>query len=216
MTSDSYLHKVHEGRAGGPVLFVFHGTGADENQFFELGQQLMPEATVIAPRGDVSEHGAARYFKRTGEGVYDMEDLRLRTGKMIDFVRAQAANLEPSHIAGLGYSNGANILASVLFAAPGLFDSAVLMHPLIPFEPKVDGTLDGTHILMTAGRHDPIGPEPLTRVLEERLKALRADVRTVWHEGGHELRPSELSAAQSFLQIAQGNDNGREQVEHRA
>src|SRR5690606_7870188 len=129
-------------------------------------KQLLPGATIIAPRGDVSEYGAARYFRRTSEGVYDMEDLARATEKMAKFVEAHRAEHGPSVIVGLGYSNGANILASVLFARPGLFDAAVLMHPLIPFEPKVDGDLAATRILMTAGRHDPICPPALTERLE--------------------------------------------------
>jgi phospholipase/carboxylesterase len=131
MTTDSYIHRVEPGRPGGPLLFAFHGTGADETQFLGLGRALMPAASVIAPRGDVSEHGAARYFRRTAEGVYDMEDLARATVKMAGFVAAHREKAQAETVAGLGYSNGANILASVLFARPGLFDAAVLMHPLI-------------------------------------------------------------------------------------
>ncbi|TYR34917.1 alpha/beta hydrolase [Mesorhizobium microcysteis] len=199
MTTDSYTYKT-AGAPGGPLLFVFHGTGADENQFLGLGGELLPGATVIAPRGDVSEHGAARYFRRTGEGVYDMADLARATEKMAGFVRAHVEAAKPSAVVGLGYSNGANILASVLFAAPGLFDAAVLMHPLIPFEPKVDGSLAGTRVLMTAGRRDPICPPALTERLHGGLRHLGAEVELVWHDGGHEIRQTELLAAQAFLE----------------
>jgi phospholipase/carboxylesterase len=61
------------------IFIVFHGTGGDENQFFGLAEQLLPAATIVSPRGDVSEYGAARFFRRTGEGVYDMEDLARAT-----------------------------------------------------------------------------------------------------------------------------------------
>jgi phospholipase/carboxylesterase len=144
MTIDSYIHKIAGGSAAGPLFLVLHGTGADENQFFGLARDLLPEATVVAPRGDVSEHGAARYFRRTGEGVYDMDDLARATQKMRDFVKAHRDAARPSAVIGLGYSNGANILASVLFEEPGLFDAAVLMHPLIPFEPEIRGSLSGS------------------------------------------------------------------------
>ena len=199
MTIDAYIHKTAAGNRGGPLLFVFHGTGADESQFLGLGRDLMPAATVIAPRGDVSEHGAARYFRRTGEGVYDMDDLARATAKMAGFVRAHRDAAQPSSVIGLGYSNGANILASVMFAEPGLFDAAVLMHPLIPFEPRVEGDLAATRVLMTAGQRDPICPAPLTLRLEETLKALKADVETFWHDGGHEIRQGEISATDAFL-----------------
>lgn len=199
MTTGSYVHKIAAGQPGGPLLFVFHGTGADENQFLGLGRDLLPGATVIAPRGDVSEHGAARYFRRTGEGVYDMEDLARATSKMADFVRAHRDETQPSKVIGLGYSNGANILATVMFAEPNLFDAAVLMHPLIPFDPQMEGDLAGRRILMTAGRHDPICPAPLTTRLEDTLRGLHADVELFWHDGGHEIRQGEIAATEAFL-----------------
>ena len=68
-----------------------------------------------------------------------MDDLARATDKMAGFVRAHVEAAKPSAVLGLGYSNGANILASVLFAGPALFDAAVLMHPLIPFEPEIEG-----------------------------------------------------------------------------
>jgi phospholipase/carboxylesterase len=199
MSTDSYIQKISEGRAGGPLFFVFHGTGADENQLLAVARQLMPEATIVSPRGDVSEHGAPRFFRRTGEGVYDMEDLAARTAKMAGYVQAHKEERRPSAVLGMGYSNGANILASVVFEQPQLFDGVVLMHPLIPFQPQVKGTLDNLSVLMTAGRRDPICPAPLTEQLSEALVSHAAAVDTVWHEGGHEVRPEEFEAARQFL-----------------
>jgi len=198
MSIDGYIHKILPGTPGGPLLFVFHGTGGDENQLPSLGRDLLPAATIVSPRGDVSEFGAARFFRRTGEGVYDMADLARGTAKMADFVAAHAA-AKPSAVLGLGYSNGANILASTAFARPDLFDAVVLMHPLIPFEPKIDGGLAGKHILVTAGRRDPICPPDLTARLTAYLRAAGADVTVEWHEGGHEVRPNEIAAARAFL-----------------
>jgi phospholipase/carboxylesterase len=203
MEKDAYIHKVLPGPVrstlGGPLLFVFHGTGADESQLLGLGRDLMPDATVISPRGDVSEHGAARFFRRTGEGVYDMADLARATDKMAGFVRAHIEAQKPSSVLGLGYSNGANILASVIFAQPSLFDAAALMHPLIPFVPEVHGSLAGRRILITAGRHDPICPPDLTDRLVGDLRGAQAAVTVEWHEGGHEVRPNEIEAARLFL-----------------
>jgi len=199
MSIDAYGYKQIAGGPNRPLFFLFHGTGGDENQFVGLAGELVPGAGIVAPRGDVSEYGAARFFRRTGEGVYDMQDLARATEKMAGFVRAHIDAVKPSAVLGLGYSNGANILASVLFAEPGLFDAAVLMHPLIPFAPKIDGSLNGTAILMTAGKRDPICPPDLTISLESHLKAAGADVVLAWHEGGHELRQSEIEVAYHFL-----------------
>ena len=158
----------------------------------------MPTSTSVAPRADVSEHGAARFFRRAAEGVYDMDDLARATTRMVSFVNAWKDGAAGPTL-GLGYSNGANILASAIFADPNLFDAVVLMHPLIPFEPRIEDGLAGRRILITAGRRDPICPPDLTSLLERHLRAAGADVSLEWHEGGHELRPSEVDAARRFL-----------------
>lgn len=198
MSRDSYIHRSMPGAPDGPLLFTFHGTGGDENQLAGLGRELVASATIISPRGDISEHGAARFFRRAAEGVYDMDDLARATAKTISFVRAWKDSAAGSSF-GLGYSNGANILASAVFADPDLFDAVVLMHPLIPFQPRIEGSLVGRRILITAGRRDPICPPNLTTRLESHLRAAGADVALEWHEGGHELRPSEVVAARRFL-----------------
>jgi phospholipase/carboxylesterase len=185
--------------AGSPLLFLFHGTGGDENNLVALGRQLMPEAHLIAPRGDVSEGGALRFFKRTAEGVYDMADFARATEKMGRFVAEQAERLEPASVAALGYSNGANILASVLFDAPDRIDRAVLMHPLIPFEPSPQQMLAGKQVLITAGRRDPIAPAALTEQLARYFGEQGAEISLEWHDGGHEIVQAELAAAQRFL-----------------
>jgi len=165
MTDTTYVHRLKAGAPGKPILFTFHGTGGDENQFFDFGARLLPEATIVSPRGDVSEHGAARFFRRTGEGVYDMADLARATDKMAAYVSGLAAEYGASQVLGLGFSNGANILANVLIEHGDLFDAAVLMHPLIPFQPKDNARLEGRRVLITAGERDPISPAPVTKRL---------------------------------------------------
>lgn len=199
MSKDAYIHKLLPGEPGSPLVFALHGTGGDENQLVGFARELVPGATVVSPRGDVSEMGAARFFRRTGEGVYDMDDLARATAKMAGFVEAHVAAAKPSQVFALGYSNGANILASVLFAAPEKLDAVALMHPLIPFAPEIDGSLAGRRVLITAGRRDPICPPELTGRLDAYLRDAGADVRLEWHEGGHEVRPNEIEAAKRFF-----------------
>lgn len=199
MEKHGYVHRLKPGAQGKPVFFVLHGTGGDENQFYEFGANLMPEATIVSPRGDVSEYGAARFFKRTGEGVYDMADLARATEKLAGFVQAMKDAKQASEVVGLGYSNGANILANILFERPDLFDRAVLMHPLIPFTPKPQPGLKGKRVLITAGQRDPICPAPVTMALAEYFGLQGAEVKVEWHAGGHEVRSTEVEAAQQFL-----------------
>lgn len=197
MTEHGYIYREHRSEdPGAPLFVVLHGTGGDEHQFFDLGRQLMPHARLIAPRGDVSEGGALRYFRRTGEGVYDMADLAARTEKMAAFLKEFGAK---GPVIGLGYSNGANILASVMLAHPEIFSAAVLMHPLIPWDPDNVPGLAGRRVLITAGERDPICPAPKTRALADFLARQGADVDTFWHPGGHEIAQPELLALRSFL-----------------
>ncbi|MDK4711447.1 alpha/beta hydrolase [Rhizobium sp. CNPSo 4039] len=199
MTDTTYVHRLKAGAPGKPIFFTFHGTGGDENQFFDFAARLLPDATIVSPRGDVSEYGAARFFRRTGEGVYDMADLARATEKMAKYVSELAAEYSASQVLGLGFSNGANILANVLIEHGDLFDAAVLMHPLIPFQPKDNARLEGKRVLITAGEHDPIAPASVTKALADYFNRQNAEVTLERHPGGHDIRPNEIEAIRSFL-----------------
>jgi phospholipase/carboxylesterase len=199
MLTETYHALTKAPTAGAPLIFAFHGTGGDETRFFDLAQQLAPGAGVVAPRGDVSETGAARFFRRTGEGVYDMDDLARRTKAMAEFVAAHKAQNPGAPVYGFGYSNGANILASVAMAHPDLFDRIGLLHPLIPWEPDATPALAGRPVLITAGQHDPICPWPLCQRLIKWFAAQGAQLSTEIHEGGHEIRQPELTALQALM-----------------
>jgi phospholipase/carboxylesterase len=195
--AESYAYHAEGRAAGKPLVFSFHGTGGTENQFVPLARELVPGAAIVAPRGDVSEHGALRFFRRAGEGVYDMADLERRSEAMAEFVAAHVAAARPSTVIGIGYSNGANILASVIFRRPDLFDRAVLMHPLIPWTPAPAPVR--TRVLITAGERDPICPPEETRALEGWFRAQGAEVTTEWSPGGHEIGRVEIAAVAAFL-----------------
>ena len=200
MSINSYRHRIHKAeQPGSPLLFVFHGTGGDENQFFDFGRRLLPDATIVSPRGDVSEHGESRFFRRTGEGVYDMDDLAARTGTMAQYIRAHKDSAKPATVIGLGYSNGANILASVMLSQPELFDAAILMHPLVPWKPAAQTGLAGKHVLITAGQRDPICPPELTQSFADYLISQEVETDLFWHPGGHEIQQGEVTAIENFV-----------------
>lgn len=199
MAMDAYHALVKAPAEGAPLVFTFHGTGGDEQQFFGLAEEIMPEAGIVSPRGDVSEHGAARFFKRTGEGVYDMADLALRTEKMAGFVAAHKAAHPGSPVYGFGYSNGANILAAVVLQRADLFEKIGLLHPLIPWEPEDNPALAGLQVLITAGQNDPICPWPLSERLIGYFEAQASQVSTAIHSGGHGLLEPELTELARLL-----------------
>ncbi len=195
----TYIANITEGGPDAPLFLTFHGTGGDEAQFHDFARSLRPDATVISPRGDVREGAANRYFRRTAEGVYDMADLARAVAKLAAFVAAAQAARSPRETIGLGYSNGANILAATAFAHPHLFDRMVLLHPLIPITPPPQPGLKGKAVLITAGQRDPICPAALTERLAEWLTSQGAEVQTFWHPGGHEIARDEQRAIAAFL-----------------
>jgi phospholipase/carboxylesterase len=199
VTDSTYIHATTRGRAGAPLLMTFHGTGGNEHQFHGFAERLIPGAHIVSPRGDVLEGGMNRYFRRTGEGVYDMKDLALRQDRMARFIQDQKARTGAAHVAGLGYSNGANILMAVALEHPDLVDRMALMHPLIPWTPAPQQGLAGRHILITAGQRDPICPAPLTQALADYLVQQGAEVTLEWHAGGHEITQGEVQAVTDFM-----------------
>lgn len=202
MTPSSYEFAERPGpdyRPGNPVIFAFHGTDADATQVLPKVEPSFPEAIVIAPRANVTANGATRYFRREPDGAYDMADLAVRTRAMAEFVKAHVRRLSPSRVIGVGYSNGANILASVMLEKPRLFAHAVLMHPMIPWPIEEGDQLAGVAMLVTAGGRDPLCPPELTGQLIDGLEGRGATVKSVWHPGGHEIAQNEIDAVAEFL-----------------
>ena len=194
------LHHVsNAGEPDAPLVIAFHGTGGDENQFVPLIRQILPQAGIVAPRGDVSEGGANRFFRRTGEGVYDMADLAQRTKGMAAFAAQVRTEYPRRPVYGLGFSNGANILVSMLFQQPQLFDRAALLHPLIPWTPEPQPGLVDKRVFVSAGTLDPICPLEQTQSLIDWLAAQGADLATAIEPGGHQISHEELAALNSFM-----------------
>lgn len=200
MSLDTYQHVFEPGAdAGAPVLLLLHGTGSTAQAFIEFGRAIAPAATKLALQGDVDEHGQARFFRRFAEGVYDLEDLAYRTDRMAAFIDAAKTvyGLAPERLIGVGYSNGANILANVLFEHPTIVRRAALMHPLFQFEPPRPD-LSETEILITAGRRDPICPPDMTEALADAYRERSAKTSLVWRPGGHNIDAEELDAVRAF------------------
>jgi predicted esterase len=184
-----------------PILLLLHGTGGDEHDLLPIARELAPAAGVLSPRGKVLERGMPRFFRRLAEGVFDLEDLRIRTGELADFVEAAAAHyhVNAKRVVAVGFSNGANIAASLLLRRPGLLAGAILFRAMVPFEPETPPVLPHTPVLLSNGRRDPIVPASQTDRLAALLREAGADVTLVWQESGHELTQADVAAAQAWL-----------------
>lgn len=189
------------GGAAAPTLLLLHGTGGNENDLLNLGRTLVPDAGLLSPRGKVLEHGMPRYFRRLAEGVFDLEDLTLRTHELAAFVGDAAAHygFDPGAIVAVGYSNGANIAASTLLLHPRLLSAAVLFRPMVPLEPQVRPDLGGVSVFAAAGTFDPLVQPQETERLVTLLRGAGAQVALHWQEGGHALGGEEITAARQWL-----------------
>jgi phospholipase/carboxylesterase len=204
----NYLPGDREG--SGVTLLLLHGTGGNEDDLIPLGQQLLPGATILSPRGKVSEHGAPRFFRRLAEGVFDHEDLLFRTHELADFVdqAADQYGFDRQRLVAVGYSNGANIAASLMLLHPGLLRAAVLLRAMVTFEPEVTPDLSGMPVFLAAGRRDTMIAPDNTERLAAILRDAGADLDLRWKNVGHPLTYEELEEARDWLSRVLGPNSG--------
>lgn len=189
-------------RPGAPTLLLLHGTGGDEDDLLPLGEALLPGAARLSPRGQVLENGMPRFFRRLAEGVFDLEDLRLRTHQLADFVDAAGAEykLSGSRPIAVGFSNGANIAAAILLLRPGTLAGALLFRPMVPLVPEPLPDLAGAKVAIVGGRSDRIVPPAGSEGLAELLRRAGAAVTLEWTSGGHGLTPEDLEIGRRWLE----------------
>jgi phospholipase/carboxylesterase len=184
-----------------PTLLLLHGTGGNENDLLPVGGMLDERAALLSPRGKVLEHGMPRFFRRLAEGVFDHEDLMRRTHELAGFVERSVDeyDIDQRRLFAVGFSNGANIAASLLLAYPRLLAGAVLLRAMVPFEPDSAADLSGIPVYLAAGRSDQMVPPENTERLAQVLREAGADVTLDWQPGGHGIGPDEIQAAQNWF-----------------
>jgi predicted esterase len=183
------------------TLLLLHGTGGNERDLIPLGRELDPNAALLSPRGKVLENGMPRFFRRLSEGVFDLDDLKKRTHELADFVVSAAAHykIDIKNMIAVGYSNGANIAASVLLLRPETLGAAILFRAMVPLIPECQPDLSTVRVWIGAGSMDPIVPASETKQLAELLRNAGADVTVRFFQGGHALTPEDIHAAQEWL-----------------
>lgn len=183
------------------TLLLLHGTGGNEDDLLDLGRSLAPHANLLSPRGKILENGMPRFFRRLAEGVFDEADLIHRTHELADFVNSAAKQhgFPAGKITAVGYSNGANIAASLMLLRPEILSSAILLRAMVPLEPDTLPDLSGRRVFLASGLRDPILPIDNARRLAGMLKASGADLSMLEIDTGHQLTSGELDRAREWL-----------------
>ncbi|CAH8770305.1 alpha/beta hydrolase [Paenibacillus dendritiformis] len=184
-----------------PTLVLLHGTGGSERDLVPLARMISPGSAVLSLRGNVLENGMPRFFRRLAEGVFDEEDLLFRTGEVNQFLdqAAEQYGFDRRNLVAVGYSNGANIAASLLFHIQEAWAGAILHHPMVPRRGVVLPELSGIPVFIGAGKNDPICSPQETEELEGLLRGAGADVTVHWERYGHQLTSTEAEAAADWF-----------------
>ncbi|MBB5695705.1 alpha/beta hydrolase [Muricoccus pecuniae] len=199
-TAPTLIHRFEPATdAARPPLLLLHGTGGDESDLIPLGRLVAPGTALLSPRGAVLENGMPRFFRRLAEGVFDEDDLRRRTDDLAAFVRQQQAERGLAAPVALGFSNGANIAASLLLRHPGLLRGAALLRAMMPFREPPAVRLDGTEVLLLSGTNDPIVPAASSAALARLLEDSGAAVTQHALPLGHGLSQMDVALTRGWL-----------------
>lgn len=182
------------------TLLLLHGTGGTEEDLLPLANQIDPKANVLSVRGNIIENGMPRFFKRLAAGVFDQEDLIFRTKELDEFLNnsAKEYNFDRNQIIAIGYSNGANIAASLLFHNSNALQAAILHHPMVPRRDISLPNLTGRDIFIAAGENDPMCSAQESKDLQELFENAHANVAIHWERNGHQLTWTEVEAASAW------------------
>ena len=183
------------------TLLLLHGTGGNEHDLISLGHELDSNAALLSPRGKILENGMSRFFRRLAEGIFDLEDLKKRTNELADFVVAEAKHykLAADQVVAVGYSNGANIAASMLLLRPETPRAAILFRAMVPLVPENLPDLSSVRVWIGAGNQDPIIPTSETQRLAQLLRRAGADVTIRFANANHGLTNAEIETARDWI-----------------
>lgn len=194
------------------TLLLLHGTGGNELDLLPIAGMIDNQASILSVRGNVLENGMPRFFKRLAEGVFDEEDLIFRTKELNQFLDEAAKEYEfdRDNIIAIGYSNGANIAASLLFHYQEALKGAILHHPMVPRRGVELPDLSGKSVFIAAGTNDPICSPAESRELQTLLEKANAKVDLFWENRGHQLTAEEVEAASRWYLALQQHGVGKD------
>ncbi|QWC00323.1 alpha/beta hydrolase [Mycoplasmatota bacterium] len=190
-----YVNKSSEN-----TLVLLHGTGGDENDLMFLGDNIDQSANLLGLRGRINENGLNRFFKRIRPGVFDEQNLIEETKYLHKFLQAFAKvnQLDTKKMVLLGYSNGANIIASVIYHFGKFYRGHILLHAMIPLKDFEVVEQKGNQVFISAGKNDAIVPLDEAKKLSTVLMDKNANVTLKIYAFGHNLSEKEIRDVKSW------------------
>jgi phospholipase/carboxylesterase len=194
-------HSRKDGEVKSHVLLLLHGTGGNEEDLIPIGKMISPESAILSPRGKVLENGMPRFFRRLAEGVFDVEDLKYRTCELATFVSnaSQFYGFDLKRTIVVGFSNGANIGASMLLLRPEVLSGAILFRAMVPLELESVPDLSDKHIVLCEGLYDPIVTQQEAKRLFLLLEKSRAKISLRWQKSSHNLTQDDVLIAKEWF-----------------
>ena len=194
-------HIFKQSEQGKPVFLLLHGTGGDERDLLPLAEMLDPSYNVLSVKGEISENGMARYFKRRAEGDYDLEDLEYRGQELYDFIKESSKEYEFNleDVIPVGFSNGSNMAINLILRESTPFQKALLFAPLYPLDLQDNQKdLSNFKVFLSMGKQDPIVTQEQSERVIEIFKERGAEVHETW-VNSHEITQEAVLAAKEIL-----------------
>ncbi|TSE06522.1 alpha/beta hydrolase [Mesorhizobium intechi] len=188
------------GRDSRECLFLLHGSGVDETTLIPLARRISPTATLVAARGRVRQEDGFRWFERIDPTRFEQKSVLAETAAFAAFANEAAKRhaLDLTRSTFVGYSNGANLVSSLMLLHPGIVRRAALLRPMPVLDHVPATDLARTRTLIIAGAADETyGPFAPALVTLLNRHGAEIDARII--PSGHEIGDPDAAIVRQWL-----------------
>ncbi|MBK8072279.1 MAG: dienelactone hydrolase family protein [Ramlibacter sp.] len=207
---DHLFRRAAPGTADPWLLVLMHGVGSNEEDLFGLAPAVPPQFHVLSLRAPhVLGPQAYAWFefgvRPNGERVINEAQEAASRPLVAQTVTSAASQLglPANRVVVGGFSQGGIMSLSLLLTQPQLLQAAMVMHSrLLPqVWPLVasPSALQGRKLWVSHGLQDNVIPLASAHDIRQKLASLPVELTYAEFPGAHEIRPSELRAAMTWL-----------------
>lgn len=188
-----------------PLLVLFHGRGADEEDVFSLAPAIDPRFAVAAIRAPLpTDEGGYTWSESRSPGRYIGESLRASLtwfGEWLDGLTS--GRPEPQAVYLLGFSAGMAMASALVLDQPARYVGAILLSGTLPFDTDLSMTKDrltGLRVFHGHGSFDRLIPADLvTRSVRYLRESSGAQLEERNYPIAHEIGDAELRDINAWL-----------------